>query len=133
MDIPLWAEFRGFVWDGKLTSIGQYNHPVCFPQLLSRVSEIKSELEGFFSSVKEHIPLSRYIVDFAWTPSRVYLVEVNPFDGEVVFPASTGLWDWEKDRERMMNGPLELRIRLTEQCAHDLKHSLDPHWRSVIF
>lgn len=133
VDIPLWAEFRGFVWDGKLTSIGQYNHPVCFPQLLHHASEIESNLQAFFASVKDRIPLSRYIVDFAWTPSRVYLVEVNPFDGEVVFPASTGLWSWEKDRQKMMNGPLELRIRLTEQSARDIKSSLDPQWRAVIF
>ena len=132
VEIPLWAEFRGFVWDGKLTTIGQYNHPVMFTQLLLQKESIKSDLDAFFSSVNDRIPLDRYIIDFAWTSDQVYLVEVNPFDGEMVFPASTGLWSWEKDREQMKNGPLELRIRDCEQSLHVLKNVIDPQWRAVI-
>ena len=131
--IELWAEFRGFVWNGQLTSIGQYNHPVMFPQLKSMTSRIKSDLEKFFFSVKGLIPLDRYIIDFAWTEEKVYLVEVNPFNGEIVFPASTGLWSWEKDRNQMMNGPLELRIRKTEEDPFVMKTNIDPLWRAVIF
>ena len=133
VEIPLWAEFRGFVWDGKLTSIGQYNHPVRFSQLVEQRDRIRSDLERFFASVKDRIPLDRYIVDFAWTSERVYLIEVNPFDGEVVFPASTGLWSWVEDREHMMKGPLELRIREAEQEAKVLKNSIEPEWRAVVF
>ena len=133
VDIPLWAEFRGFVWNGILTSIGQYNHPVMFPQLKALVLRIQSDLETFFLTVKDKIPLDRYIVDFAWTKERVFLVEVNPFDGEIVFPASTGLWSWEKDKEQMMNGPLKLRIRETEEDPFILKKNIDPLWRAVIF
>lgn len=133
VDIPLWAEFRGFVWDGKLTSIGQYNHPVRFPQLIEHKERIRSDLEKFFATVKDRIPLDRYIVDFAWTEGRVYLIEVNPFDGEVVFPASTGLWSWMDDREHMMKGALELRIREAELEAKALKSSIEPEWRSVVF
>lgn len=133
VDIPLWAEFRGFVWDGKLTSIGQYNHPVRFPQLIEQKARIKSDLARFFASVKDRIPLDRYIVDFAWTEGRVYLIEVNPFDGEVVFPASTGLWSWVDDREHMMKGALELRIREVELDAKALKNSIEPEWRNVVF
>ena len=130
--IPLWAEFRGFVWGRKLTSVGQYNHPVVFPQLQSLVPLIQSDLETFYDSIKTQIPIDRYIVDFAWTPEQVYLVEINPFDGEIVFPASTGLWDWEKDKEQMMNGPLELRIRTTEQDPLLLRNTTDPMWRAVL-
>ena len=133
VDIPLWAEFRGFVWDGKLTSIGQYNHPVRFPQLLEHRDRITADLERFFVSVKDRIPLDRYIVDFAWTFERVYLIEVNPFDGEVVFPASTGLWSWVEDRDHMMHGQLELRIRENEQDTTVLKNSIDTEWRGVVF
>ena len=134
VDIPLWAEFRGFVWNGKLTSIGQYNHPVVFPQLLDKREQIKSDLQAFFDNVKVKIPLDRYIIDFAWVDKDcVYLIEVNPFDGEIVFPASTGLWSWERDREQMMNGPLELRVRTEEQSDFVLKKSLDPQWRNILF
>ena len=134
VNIPLWAEFRGFVWNGKLTSIGQYNHPVVFPQLLGgNIQQIQSDLENFFDSLKSQIPIDRYIIDFAWTPDKVYLVEVNPFDGEIVFPASTGLWSWDNDRHQMMNGPMELRIRTIEQDPHLLKTGIDPVWRAVLF
>ena len=133
IDIPLWAEFRGFVWKGALTAIGQYNFPVCFPKLVEQADAIKNDLKRFFDDVKGEIPLDHYIIDFAWTKNKIYLVEVNPFDGELVFPASTGLWSWEKDREQMENGPLELRIRNTEQPLDSLKGTLDPKWRAIIF
>lgn len=134
VEIPLWAEFRGFVWDGNLTSIGQYNHPVMFPILQEQalVASVESDIVTFFHKIKAQIALDHYIIDFAWTKDRVYLVEVNPFDGEIVFPASTGLWSWEKDKEQMMKGPLELRIRETKQSPHILKNVIDPKWRDVV-
>ena len=134
VDIPQWAEFRGFVWGGRLNAIGQYNHLVLFPQLKLHKARVRADLESFYAAIKDQIPLDRYIIDFAWTEERVYLIEVNPFDGELVFPASTGLWSWEPgaDREQMMNGPLELRIRETVEEASVLKHSIDPRWRSIV-
>lgn len=62
VDIPLWAEFRGFVWEGSLTSIGQYNHPVVFQELASKMEIIKSDLEHFYDNIKSKIPqVSRYV------------------------------------------------------------------------
>lgn len=130
-DIHLWAEFRSFVWDGKLTSIGQYNHPLYFRQLVDRRERIKADLESFFASVKDRIPLDRYTVDLAWTEDKVYIIEVNTFDGE--FNASTGLWNWADDREQMMKGPLELRVREREQDFQTLMATLEPEWKVVVF
>ena len=132
VDIPQWAEFRGFIWDGQLNAIGQYNHLVMFPQLKQHKARVRTDLESFYAAIKDQIPLDRYIIDFAWTEERVYLIEVNPFDGELVFPASTGLWSWEADREQMKNGPLELRVRETVEETHVLKHSIDPRWRAIL-
>ncbi len=132
VDIPSWAEFRGFVWNGTLNAIGQYNHLVVFPELKSHTAAIRADLEAFYASIRDRIPLSNYIIDFAWTKDRVYLVEVNPFDGKHVFPASTGLWSWERDRQQMMNGPLELRTRETEESWPVLKNAIDPKWRAVV-
>ncbi len=131
--IPLSSEFRGFVWDGKLTSIGQYNHPVVFPELLDKTELIKADLKAFYDRIKSKIPLTKYIIDFAWTKDRVYLIEINPFDGEIVYPASTGLWSWEEDREQMMRGDLALRVRTDQQSDFILKKTLDPQWRNVLF
>lgn len=131
--LPLWAEFRGFVWNSELTALGQYNHPVVFERLKEKVLTILEDIKQFFASIRDTIPLNRYIIDFGWTPEQVYLVEVNPFDGEIVFPASTGLWDWEKDRQQMMNGPLEVRIREVELDEQKLKQTTDPAWRALLF
>lgn len=133
VQLPLWAEFRGFVWGHKLTAVGQYNHPVVFPNLKDKIPVILHDVEAFFASIKSMIPLDRYIIDFGWTPNNVYLVEINPFDGEIVFPASTGLWNWEKDRQQMMKGPLEIRIRENELDEQSLKKTTDPAWRAVLF
>ena len=132
VDIPQWAEFRGFVWGGRLNAIGQYNHLVMFPQLNQHKARVRADLESFYAAIKDQIPLDRYIIDFAWTEERVYLIEVNPFDGELVFPASTGLWSWETDHEQMKNGPLELRMRETMEEEHVLKHNIDPRWRAIV-
>ena len=131
--IPLWSEFRGFVWDGKLTSIGQYNHPVVFTELLGKTEQIKSDLQAFYDRIKTKIPLQRYIIHFAWVKDHVYLIEINPFDGEIVYPASTGLWSWDEDRDHMMRGELALRVRTEEQSELVLKKTLDPQWRNVLF
>eukprot|EP00731_Ephydatia_muelleri_P001538 Em0001g1538a len=131
VDIHQWAEFHGFVWEGRLTSVGQYNHPLYFPLLVERRERIKTDLEMFFATVKDRIPLERYTVDFAWTEDRVYIIEVNTFDGE--FNASTGLWNWEEVREHMMKGPLELRIREAEQDSKVLVSIIEPEWKAVVF
>ncbi len=133
VQLPLWSEFRGFVWGRKLTALGQYNHPVVFPDLKAKVPVILDDIKVFFESVKGSIPLDNYIIDFGWTPNCVYLVEINPFDGEIVFPASTGLWNWDKDRQQMLNGPLEMRIREEELTEYSLKANIDPLWRAVLF
>ena len=70
-------------------------------------------------------------MDFAWTEDRVYIIEVNTFDGE--FDASTGLWNWEEVREHMMKGPLELRIREAEQDSKVLVTIIEPEWKAVVF
>ncbi|KAL5516415.1 hypothetical protein EMCRGX_G001730 [Ephydatia muelleri] len=100
-------------------------------RLVERRERIKTDLERFFATVKDRIPLEHYTVDFAWTEDRVYIIEVNTFDGE--FNASTGLWNWEEDREQMMKGPLELRIREAEQDSKVLVSTIEPVWKAVVF
>ena len=102
-DLPLWSEFRGFVWGGNLTAVAQYFHPVHFPELAAPATQlaITHDLSTFFETkLRGKIPLDHYIVDFVWKPDgTALLVEVNPFDGVLgSFAASTGLFSWDDDR-----------------------------------
>ncbi len=130
VNVPQWAEFRGFVSGSRLNALGQYNYLVRFPVLKDKVSRIKTDLERFHASIQERITMERYIIDFVWTEDNMYLIEFNTFSEERMFSTTTGLWDWESpaDREQMIKGPLTLRIR--EQDA-DL-NLITPKWRDII-
>ena len=130
VSVPQWAEFRGFVSDGQLTALGQYNYLVRFPVLKDKVSRIKDDLEKFHASIQERVKMERYIIDFVWTEENIYLIEFNAFSEERMFPTTTGLWDWESpaDRQQIMKGPLKLRIR---DCDADPK-LIHPKWRAII-
>ena len=47
VDIPQWAEFRGFVSKGKMTAIGRYNFFVRSPHLKEKVTRIRDDLNSF--------------------------------------------------------------------------------------
>lgn len=130
VNVPQWAEFRGFVSGGQLNALGQYNYLIRFPVLKDKVSRIKADLEKFHASIQERITMEQYIIDFVWTEENMYLIEFNTFSEERMFSTTTGLWDWESpaDREQMMKGPLTLRIR--DQDA-DL-NLINPKWRDII-
>lgn len=130
VNVPQWAEFRGFVYGGQLNALGQYNYLVRFPVLEDKVSRIKADLEKFHASIQERITMDRYIIDFVWTEDNMYLIEFNAFSEERMFSTTTGLWDWENpaDREQMMKGPLTLRIR-GQDAALSL---ITPKWRDII-
>lgn len=130
VDVPQWAEFRGFVYGGQLNALGQYNYLIRFPVLKDKVGRIKADLEKFHSSIQERIMMDQYIIDFVWTEDNMYLIEFNAFSEERMFSTTTGLWDWESpaDRVQMTKGPLTLRIR--DQDA-DLT-LITPKWRDII-
>jgi len=79
------------------------------------------------------------IIDFAWLgPGDVIIVELNPFDGVCLgtFPASTGLFLWEEERDRaIMKGeaPFETRIRTERLSSAALKAQCNPDWRRIIY
>ena len=130
VNVPQWAEFRGFVSNGQLRALGQYNYLVRFPVLQDKVNRIKDDLKKFHASIQERIKMEQYIIDFVWTEETMYLIEFNAFSGERMFHTTTGLWDWESpaDREQMTRGPLTLRIR-----DRDVEPKLiNPKWRAII-
>jgi len=105
-------EFRGFVYDKKLTALTQYNEFVYFPLLLKQKEKIVQDINDFFH--KEMIPLlnlSNYVIDFILIKTEngfdIYVVELNPF---AEF-AGGGLFSWINDLDILLGKlPFEFRI-----------------------
>jgi hypothetical protein len=139
--IPIEREFRGIVWNGELNAIGQYYHPLHFPQLDELQKEISADLCEVYEELRPRLSKNGFthcIIDFAWLePQKVRVIEINPFDGVALgcFPGSTGLfrWDDEKDRRIITEGPFELRLRQAPQTEQEFKHKLSTAWRDVLF
>ena len=121
------CEFRGFVWEGRLTCIGQYWHslhfpelevgaarwrvplflgwyvsPSCFFLLQEHRDAIVRDLCGLFESIRASLPVPTAMLDLAWLgPGEgALLIEVNPLmEGLGSFKGSTGLFDFYADGE----------------------------------
>jgi len=139
--IPIEREFRGIVWNGELNAVGQYYHPLHFPQLEGLRQEISSDLRKVYDELRPRLSkhgFTHCIIDFAWLgPGNVRIIEINPFDGVALgcFPASTGLFRWDdaQDKRTITEGPFELRLRQAPQTEQEIKHKLSTSWRDIIF
>lgn len=125
-------EFRGFVTNGKLNALSQYNHLAFFPKLLELKQTIQEKILDFFNKnisdrLKDKFP--QYIIDFALVGSdlsTIYIIELNPF-----LPSTDGaLFSWQKERHLLENGPFEFRVR--ENKASGAKSLLSVAWRDVL-
>jgi len=105
-------EFRGFVYENKITALTQYNEFVHFPLLLKQKDKIEQVIKDFFT--KEMIPrlnLSNYVIDFILINNGesydIYVVELNPF---AEF-AGGGLFSWVNDLNVLIGkAPFEFRV-----------------------
>ena len=101
-------EFRAFVYENHLNAITQYFSFCEFEELQKRQNEIKAILLDFFETqVKGKISHESFVVDFYLKKNNeVMVIELNPFHNG----AGAGLFDWAKDRELFLNGPLQMRV-----------------------
>lgn len=136
-DVKPETEFRGFIWNDKLTCISQAFYKCFFKDLQGSEKVIEKDLISFFErSIKGKIKSSCYVIDLVWfkDDKNPLLIEVNPFDGEGLgtFPCSTGLFDWETDRE-VMTGikPFELRTRDSLPTEEEMA-KVDATWAKVV-
>ncbi|GAB4326718.1 MAG: hypothetical protein Kow0069_33360 [Promethearchaeota archaeon] len=99
LEIPEWAEFRGFVDERKLVGLSQYFYYCNFPEIRDRRDEILERIFGFFGEVKELLPVASCVVDFALPQDedRVIVLELNPFF--VGTDACTFSWKSDKFEE----------------------------------
>eukprot|EP01052_Picozoa_sp_SAG31_P017395 SAG31_NODE_1188_length_9481_cov_14.760819_4_plen_440_part_00 len=131
VDIEVDMEFRGFVNDGVLNALSQYNHLFCSQTLLANRALIESQIRSFFAAeiIPKLVGFSSYIIDFAVTGAsfeKLWVIELNPF-----MSSTDGcLFSWEHDREILENGPFELR--LLEAPRHDLRSLLSNDWKPLL-
>ena len=137
------SEFRGICWNGTLTCLSQYFHPLHFPEMVENRAAIEADILACAALPTVKAAVDRMgghcIVDFAWLgPGEVIIVELNPFDGVCLgtFPASTGLFLWETPEDKaVMKGdaPFEFRLRTEPLNVVALKTQCNPEWREIIY
>lgn len=72
-------QFRGFVHSKKLNAVSQYYHYVYFEHIARDKDKISRLLQEFYEQIKDRIPLSNFVLDFALDPTtnRVMVIEIN--------------------------------------------------------
>lgn len=129
--LPIWSEFRGFVYKGSLNAIGQYVHNMYFPELQDDDFRLKIQ-QDILEEWQTHIcPIlvaqhPTCIIDFAWSEpgfpwsggKKVILIEVNPWDPDLdlsMSTATTGILDLRNNDEHLelvKNGPCQLIVKM---------------------
>jgi hypothetical protein len=82
-DIPIAYEFRGFVFNDKLSGLCQYYDEILYKEVVDNYEKIESLILNFFKKVKNLVPLTpkEYVIDFVVDVQneQVIIVELNPF------------------------------------------------------
>jgi len=129
--IEIEMEFRGFVANGKLNALSQYNHIVYFPELWQRREQIQQTILTFFNTkLAEILPkiYPRCVLDFALVGPQleVIIIEINPF----LPTTNDALFSWRDDMNVLLNGPFEFRLR--KKVDASIRATLIPEWRALI-
>lgn len=132
------CEFRGFVWNRKLTCLGQYWHSLYLPEIqdISVRDRIAQDCFDLFDKIKDSLPVPNAMLDLAWMgPGEVLLIEVNPLmEGLGSFKGSTGLFDFYADALVLTGeAPFEMRIRTEEEDRATLISHMSMEWRKIVF
>mmetsp|Transcript_16352 Transcript_16352/g.20370 ORF Transcript_16352/g.20370 Transcript_16352/m.20370 type:complete len:414 (-) Transcript_16352:243-1484(-) len=137
------SEFRGICWNGKLTCLCQYFHPLFFSELVSKKDVIENDIHAMVRREDVQRAIDRLgghcIIDFAWlAPGVALIVEMNAFDGGWLgtLPASTGLFLWDDPSDQLVmrgESPFEFRIRERPLDKHEFKKNCHPKWRDIIY
>lgn len=139
--LPIYSEFRGFVWEGKLNAVGQYVYNLYFEELQDdqRLRCIERDIREAWAELGPLlVPMQpTCIIDFAWDPEgfswadgkKVVLIEVNPFDGVDLGMGelTTGIFklrDDPSDLDIVKNGPFELRVQRSKMSEEEFQSFL---------
>lgn len=100
-----------------------------FTSLVTNKESIEKRIREFYeSSVKSKLKPGNdsFIIDFAVTDDRIWVIELNPF-----LETTDGcLFSWQKESDVLKNGPWEFRIRTVP--AHGGKSLISHFWREIM-
>jgi len=116
VSVPIEYEFRGFVYNNKLTCLSQYYHYCYFPGMVQIKSKIEQMIQAYFEKIKDVVPLrpQEYVVDFAVDVDndKVYIIEINPFGNYEAMGTSTSMFDKKRDAAILFGDGWEFRVEL---------------------
>ncbi|OHS93948.1 hypothetical protein TRFO_39856 [Tritrichomonas foetus] len=129
-DLDVSNEFRGFVKDGKLTALSQYQTECYFPEIAKNADKIANNVKTFFNDVLlDKFPQwakEGSVIDFAVVKDKVYIVELNPYG-----PCSGAcLFNWQTDKE-ILSGNKPFEIRVVQDHVEHLEAYFSP-WSELI-
>jgi hypothetical protein len=132
-------EFRGFVCNGALNALSQYNHLCYYPNVTKNEKGIGAAIVEYFNvNIKDRLAkkFPQYVVDFAivgdreengkFVFDRIFVIELNPF----LFSTDGALFSWGRERNLLEHGPFEFRVLDKEITA--VKTKLSHDWRDVL-
>lgn len=103
IEIPAWAEFRGFIKDRKLVGLSQYNYldRKAYPEIMENADSIQWAIQRKVDRIADLLPLPDIVADFLYKVrvygneriNEVVLIELNPFD----FWTDPCLFNWNRD------------------------------------
>lgn len=103
MDIPKWAEFRGFIKNRKLVGLSQYHYleKEVYQEIIENADSIQWAIQKKVERIADLLPLPDVVADFCYKTRRygneqvneVVLIELNPFG----FWTDPCLFNWSHD------------------------------------
>ena len=131
-------EFRGFVCNGALNALSQYNHLCYYPVVTKYQKEMAAAIVDFFNThIKARLTkFPQYVIDFALVGERVdnerfvferiFVIELNPF----LFSTDGALYSWGRERALLEHGPFEMRA--LDKAITGVKTRISHDWRDVL-
>jgi len=125
-DVPVRYEFRGFVFNGKLTCITQYYNEVVCHDVLANKEKIEKLILDFTDQVIDRVPITpkEYVIDFLvdLKNDRVMVVEINPFGEPDGMGTGCVLFNPDDPRDADIlfgSAPFEFRLETVPLCVAD--------------
>lgn len=119
-------EFRGFVYENKLTAITQYDHFGRFDDIIKARDKIEKMIHQFWETeVKHRMKVDCYIVDFGYVNNKMILIEVSPF----LRTTGAGCLSWDYDAHELRYGSGKLKVASkSNPNADHLASSFETQW-----